>query len=602
MSVDVPDRTESDDQDQSGEDTDVSPSVPVRRSFLVLIRRHKARMAVLAATAGVGGLLEALIIAFVARIAFAVTDDTSRIDLPGGGSVDMVVAFALCGVTIALTIGAQVFAAWQSADLGARVVERIRVDLSDAFLEATWEAQHSERAGQLQELLTTFIRGGSQLISATTRGTIAFCNLVALTFAVVFINVFVAGALLFVAIGLGAVIAPLRKRVRREAQVTADAGMRLATTLNEVSQLGMEMHVFNVQPQASGRVHTLIAENKVTNRRLDFLQQFTPTIYSSTLYLALIAGLGLIAAIGVTDIAAIGTITLIMFRIMRFGQTLQLNLTQVSANLPFLEHLDEELERYRAAKVHDGGQQISRVGTLELVGVDFSYGAGALVLHDVNATINAGEVIGVVGPSGSGKSTLVQLLLGLRYPTQGAIAADGRDIRTLSRSEWARRVTFVPQQSHLIAGTVTDNIRFFRDDIPDERIEYASRLANLHDDVMNWEDGYGRQVGEKGGHLSGGQQQRLVIARALVEQPDVLILDEPTSALDVRSEFLIRQALESLREHTTVIIIAHRLSTLENCDRIMVVMDGELKAFDAPDKLAKTNEFYREALAMSGLR
>lgn len=120
--------------------------------------------------------------------------------------------------------------------------------------------------------------------------------------------------------------------------------------------------------------------------------------------------------------------------------------------------------------------------------------------------------------------------------------------------------------------------------------------------INTWEDGYRRQVGEKGGHLSGGQQQRLVIARALVEQPDVLILDEPTSALDVRSEFLIRQSLESLREHMTVIIIAHRLSTLKNCDRIMVVMDGELKAFDAPDKLAKTNEFYREALAMSGLR
>ena len=161
-------------------------------------------------------------------------------------------------------------------------------------------------------------------------------------------------------------------------------------------------------------------------------------------------------------------------------------------------------------------------------------------------------------------------------------------------------MTFVPQQSHLIAGTVADNIRFFRDGIPDERIEYAARLANLHDDVMSWEDGYQRQVGEKGGHLSGGQQQRLVIARALVEQPDVLILDEPTSALDVRSEFLIRQSLESLREHMTVIIIAHRLSTLENCDRIMVVMDGELKAFDAPDRLAETNAFYRDALEMSG--
>ena len=193
------------------------------------------------------------------------------------------------------------------------------------------------------------------------------------------------------------------------------------------------------------------------------------------------------------------------------------------------------------------------------------------MLNNVDAVIDEYEMVGIVGPSGSGKSTLVQLLLGLRSPTSGAVFADGRDIRTLSRAEWARHVTFVPQQAHLIAGTVADNIRFFRDDVSDERIEHAARLASLHDDVMGWPEGYAREVGEQGGHLSGGQQQRLVIARALVEDPDVLILDEPTSALDVRSEYLVRQTLNGLREHMTVIVIAHRLSTLEICDRIMVV-------------------------------
>jgi ATP-binding cassette, subfamily B, bacterial len=108
-------------------------------------------------------------------------------------------------------------------------------------------------------------------------------------------------------------------------------------------------------------------------------------------------------------------------------------------------------------------------------------------------------------------------------------------------------------------------------------------------------EGYDRQVGEQGSHLSGGQQQRLIIARALVEHPDVLILDEPTSSLDVRSEHLIRQTLEGLRERMTIIIIAHRLSTLDSCDRLMVIHDGELKGFDTPDNLEKDNDFYREA-------
>jgi ABC-type multidrug transport system fused ATPase/permease subunit len=378
--------------------------------------------------------------------------------------------------------------------------------------------------------------------------------------------------------------------------------MRLATSLSEVSQLGMEMHVFNVQPQAHRRLSTLIRENTLTNRRLDFLNQLTPATYAGTAYLAMLGALGVVVAAGVADIAAVGTVTLMMFRVLRYGQTLQFQATQINAHLPFLEQLDHELERYRRAKAHHGIEAVSHVGRLELDQVAFEYHPGVPVLRGVNATINPSEVIGVVGPSGSGKSTLVQLLLGLRDPTSGTVSADGQDIRLLARPGWARQVTFVPQQAHLIAGTVADNIRFFRDGISDDRIEYAARLANLHDDVSSWDDGYDRHVGENGGRLSGGQQQRLVIARALVEQPDVLILDEPTSALDVRSEFLIRQALESLRAQMTVIIIAHRLSTLENCDRIMVVMDGELKAFDTPDRLAETNSFYRDALEMSGVR
>ena len=133
-------------------------------------------------------------------------------------------------------------------------------------------------------------------------------------------------------------------------------------------------------------------------------------------------------------------------------------------------------------------------------------------------------------------------------------------------------------------------------------MERAARLAHLHDDIAGFPEGYERQVGEHGGHLSGGQQQRLCIARALVEAPDVLILDEPTSALDVRSEHLIRSTLLGLRAQMTIIVIAHRLSTLDICDRIMVIQAGQLRGFDAPKRLEETSEFYREALRLSRLR
>ena len=162
-------------------------------------------------------------------------------------------------------------------------------------------------------------------------------------------------------------------------------------------------------------------------------------------------------------------------------------------------------------------------------------------------------------------------------------------------------VTFVPQQPHLLAGTVADNIRFLRENISDAAIEKAARRSNLHGDVMAWPDGYQRFVGESGSHLSGGQQQRLIIARALVEQPELLVLDEPTSALDAESEFLVRESLQQLRGDVAVVIVAHRLTTLEMCDRIMVLHGGVVQALDSPNALSQDNEFYQRILRLSGL-
>jgi ABC-type multidrug transport system fused ATPase/permease subunit len=210
--------------------------------------------------------------------------------------------------------------------------------------------------------------------------------------------------------------------------------------------------------------------------------------------------------------------------------------------------------------------------------------------------------VGIVGPSGAGKSTLIQLLLRLREPTEGVMTVDARDARRLSLDDWYRHVAFVPQEPHLFAGTVADNVAFFRPEVDAADIQRAAKLAHLHDDVMSWPRGYDTMVGERGGQLSGGQRQRLCIARALVESPDMMVLDEPTSALDVRSESLIRETIADLAPSTTVFVIAHRLSTLAVCDRIMVILDGVLEGFDEPEQLEASNPFYREALRLSGMR
>ena len=253
---------------------------------------------------------------------------------------------------------------------------------------------------------------------------------------------------------------------------------------------------------------------------------------------------------------------LLMLRSLGYGQTVQSSFTSVTASLPFLQALDQQLTLYQAGRKHDGGVPVGSVGQLDLTHVTFSYVPGQPVLRNLSVSIPQREVVGIVGPSGGGESTLVQLLLGLRDPDSGEIRADGRSISDLSKAEWARKVTFVPQTANLIAGTIADNIRFMREGVTQSDVEHAAALAHLSNDVAGFADGYAAPGGHEGWAASGGQQQRVCIARALVEDPDVLILDEPTSSLDVQSEHLIRQTLVELKERMTIVIIAHRLSTL----------------------------------------
>ena len=378
--------------------------------------------------------------------------------------------------------------------------------------------------------------------------------------------------------------------------------MDFAVCVNHVSDIGLELHVFHVQDEAHARVGEAIERVRVARRRLTTSSNFTSDVYTGLAYLAVVGALGLVAASNTTNLSSLGAAMLVMLRSLTYAKTAQGASVSLLAATPALEAVQSELQAFEAGRRFGGGEAVERAGVIAMDGVSFSYPQGRPVLRGISFAIMPHEIIGVLGPSGAGKSTLVQLLLGLRDPDEGRVLAGGREISNFDRAEWARKVTFVPQAAHLIAGTISDNIRFLREGVTQAEVERAARLAHIHDDILGFPEGYERQVGERGGHLSGGQQQRLCIARALVEHPDVLILDEPTSALDVRSEHFIRETLLGLKDRMTVIVIAHRLSTLTICDRIMVIKDGELKEFDTPGALEQSSGFYREALALSGVR
>ncbi len=217
-------------------------------------------------------------------------------------------------------------------------------------------------------------------------------------------------------------------------------------------------------------------------------------------------------------------------------------------------------------------------GSIRFENVSFKYTSGQdrPTLTNLSFEINPGEKIAVVGRSGSGKSTLAKLILGLYVPTEGRLFIDGHDIRTLSRRSLRRRIGVVPQEVFLFSGTVRENIALGDPDTPFERVVAAARLAGAHEFITEMGLGYDSKIGERGMSISGGQRQRIALARALLREPDILILDEATSALDTESERAIQTSLDAASRGRTTIVIAHRLSTVQDADRILVIDRGAI--------------------------
>ena len=238
---------------------------------------------------------------------------------------------------------------------------------------------------------------------------------------------------------------------------------------------------------------------------------------------------------------------------------------------------------------------------IEFDHVSFTYDGGRKVLNDVSLTVKKGKTVAIVGESGAGKTTLVDLIPRFYDVTGGSVRIDGQDIRNLSLHSLRSLMGNVNQEPILFNDTIFNNIAFGVENATMEDVVAAARIANAHDFIMEKEDGYNTNIGDRGMKLSGGQRQRLSIARAILKNPPVLILDEATASLDTESERLVQEALDRLMKSRTTIAIAHRLSTIKNSDEIIVMHEGRIVERGRHEDLLALNGYYKKLTDMQSL-
>ncbi len=538
-------------------------------------------LAVVSALSVLAGLIQAGLLIVIARAAAGLTSDTDLINGPLGpfGELELSTGELLWigAALVAALVAVELAVSWGQATVQARAQQHVRIHMHETFALAGYDAQSTLARGDQSHILNGLTSEASLVSAQLGNGLVSIANFVTLT-----VSAFVLSPLATVTVVGGllvmlAILRPILQIGRRSGDDHIRSARRLSAAVMERLETTLEIKSYGVDDQATASVLDRVEQVAHRLRRLRFVNRMSSVAYRVGAMALVLAMLGTITAIGTSDFAALTGALLMLLRSLSYGQGAQAAYQQINELLPAVQQLAaEEARLLRSAQAPTDPVVPTRFGAIHFEAVGFTYPTGdGPVLEDVTLTIHPGEFVAVVGPSGSGKSTLMSLLLRLRRPTAGRARLDDLDLHRIDGDWWHRRVAYVPQVSKLPSGTIAEAIRFGRD-ISHDEIRRAARLAHIAEEIELWPDGYETQVGPLGDQLSGGQRQRVALARALAGRPTLLLLDEPTSALDPTSERLIGDSLEEIRGSTTIVAIAHRLSTVEAASTVIHIRDGRL--------------------------
>ena len=347
----------------------------------------------------------------------------------------------------------------------------------------------------------------------------------------------------------------------------------------------------------SGQVCTLFTKAERIIALNSPLMQFA--MYACTLLISWFGAKFILSSVGQPNAMTTGELnSLLTYSMQILGSLMMLSFMFVMLTISRAsgERICEVLDEQSDLHSPENARTEIPDGSVDFDGVNFSYAGNKkrLCLEDVNLHIHSGETIGIVGGTGSSKSTLVQLIPRLYDATEGVVKVGGHDVKEYDLEALRNSVAMVLQKNVLFSGTIRENLRWGNPDATDEELVAACRLAQAHEFIEGFPQGYDTFIEQGGSNVSGGQKQRLCIARAILKKPKILILDDSTSAVDTRTDALIREGMKKIIPGTTTFIIAQRISSVMDADKIIVLDGGRVNGFGTHDELMQTNEIYRE--------
>lgn len=471
--------------------------------------------------------------------------------------------------------------------------ERTRKSLFGKFLSADWPFLMHQKLGHLETSLMLDVPYGSKLLNEISGSLIKVTSLV--IYVLVALNISTVITLLTLALGgvIFLVYKPILFRIKRLASERTQINKAIAHHINE--------NLFGVKT-----VKAMTASAAVQKKGEVLFRRIRELFVRGAIYKSLtgsfIQPIGVLFIIGVFaftyrtnafSLASLIAIVYLIERIFIYVQQLQSSLNGINDSVPHLRSiLEYEQKSVSRTETNAGKGQFIFRNQLEFRGVSFLYPGNKQGLSGLSFSIKRGELVGLIGPSGAGKTTLVDLILRLLQPSRGEIVLDGVNIKDIDLVDWRRNIGYVSQDIFLMNDTIANNIRFYDNLITKEAVRKAARLANIDKFVETLPEKYETMIGERGVMLSAGQRQRIVIARVMARNPKLLVLDEATSALDNESEAQIQEVIRSLKGQVTVLAIAHRLSTVADSDKLLVVENGQLTEEGVPQELLKNKSSY----------